>query len=245
MRKASTSTALQGLQPIKGWRDAVEACAQDPNINQTGAYTEGLADVKAAVEEEDSVWLTRAAPELFRLSQYLLARISEKQITEEEEVYTSWSVLREKIITGWCSIPPENSRTPGDIAPVEEVPRLAMGRLPSPVVLKGYTKTALIPCEPHHIRLPRPQVPARACRSPISCSVARHQFGSTAEGCAVFLCSQDLAGALAVCRRYSGLQRRDLAEPCAAGCRPNTPSGHATSRHRSREWLLPQTRDVA
>ena len=94
LRKASTSTALQGLQPIKGWRDAVEACAQDPKYQtQTGAYTEGLADVKAAVEEEDSVWLTRAAPELFRLSQYLLARISEKQITEEEEVYTSWSVL--------------------------------------------------------------------------------------------------------------------------------------------------------
>src|SRR5882672_1419021 len=36
------------------------------------------------------------------------------------------------------------------------------------------------------------------------CSVARRQFGSTAEGCAVFLCPPALAGALSVCRRYSG-----------------------------------------
>ena len=32
-------------------------------------------------------------------------------------------------------------------------------------LLKGCTKTALISCEPHHLRLPRLQVPARACRS--------------------------------------------------------------------------------
>src|SRR6266704_2633995 len=35
------------------------------------------------------------------------------------------------------------------------------------------------------------------------CSVARRQFGSTSEGYAVFLCPQDLAGALSVCRRRS------------------------------------------
>src|SRR6516165_10967 len=78
-------------------------------------------------------------------------------------------------------------------------------------------------------------MPTRACHSYL-CSVARHQFGSTSGGSAVFLCPQGLAGVLAVCRRYSGLQGRDLGGTGAAGCRHNTPSGHATSRHRSHEW---------
>jgi transposase len=43
--------------------------------------------------------------------------------------------------------------------------RLRWKRVRKSLKLKGCTKTALIPCEPHHIRLPRPQVPARACRS--------------------------------------------------------------------------------
>src|SRR6266446_1533346 len=65
------------------------------------------------------------------------------------------------------------------------------------------------------------------------CSVARRQFGSTSEGYAVFLRPQDLAGALAVCRRYSGCRVRGLAATCAAGCKHNTPRGHAKSRRQS------------
>jgi len=64
-------------------------------------------------------------------------------------------------------------------------------------------------------------------------SVAPRQFGSTAEGCAGFLCPQDLAEALSVCRRYSGPRGRDRAGTCAAGGRHHTPHGHGRSRRQS------------
>jgi hypothetical protein len=114
LQYASSSPSLQGLQAIKGWLDAVEACTQDPE-QQDRAYLAALDDLKGAVEEAENGWLKRAAKPLLHTLQYLLLQISEKQIIKED-VYPSWSVLRDQIIVGWCGIAPEKSRTPRDIS---------------------------------------------------------------------------------------------------------------------------------